>query len=71
MNIVLLFYLTLVVGCYEKIRYIYILRYIFKTRHPLNHNLRHNPEFRTPQVNSVYSGTESISFLGSKIYHKV
>ena len=44
---------------------------IFNTRPTLNYNLRQVPEFRTPQVNSVYNGTESISFLGPKIWDMV
>ena len=44
---------------------------IFNSRPPSNYNLRQNAEFRTPQVNSVYNGTESISFLGPKIWYMV
>ena len=44
---------------------------IFNSRPPSSYNLRQNSEFRTPLVNSVYNGTESISFLGPKIWDMV
>ena len=34
-------------------------------------NLRHNSEFAMPVLNSVYYGTESVSFLGPKIWNIV
>ena len=37
--------------------------------HP--YNLRHNAEFSQPFVNSVRCGTESISYLGPKIWGMV
>ena len=30
------------------------------------YNLRNRPDFTTPQVNSVFHGTENISYLGPK-----
>ena len=33
-----------------------------------HYNLRHRTEFRIPFVNSIYHGSESISFLGPKIW---
>ena len=35
------------------------------------HNLRRNNTFERRQVHSVYHGTESIPFLGSKIWELV
>ena len=40
-----------------------------KSEHP--YNLRHNAEFLQPFVNSVRCGTESISYLGPKIWGMV
>ena len=36
-----------------------------------SYNLRHNAEFLQPLVNSVRCGTESISYLGPKIWSMV
>ena len=40
-----------------------------KESHP--YSLRENPFFYAPKINSVYNGTESISFLGPKIWEIV
>ena len=32
------------------------------------YNLRNRPDFITPQVHSIFHGTESISYLGPKIW---
>ena len=40
---------------------------LFKRRNEHPYNLRDNAEFLKPLVNSVYCGTESISYLGPKI----
>ena len=34
-------------------------------------NLRHNAEFLQPFVNSVHCGTETISYLGTKIWSMI
>ena len=41
---------------------------IFKLKEENPYNLRHVSEFSRPLINSVYHGTESISFLGPKIW---
>ena len=40
---------------------------IFNKRNP-NYQLRHTSQFSIPSVRSVYNGTESLSFLGPKIW---
>ena len=40
---------------------------IFMERTNSQYNLRNHPDFITPQVNSVFHGTESISYLERKI----
>ena len=41
---------------------------IFMERTKNQYNLRNHPDFITPQVNSVFHETESISYLGPKIW---
>ena len=41
---------------------------IFKLKDQSHYNLRYNSLFFWPLVNSVYKGTESLSFLGTKIW---
>ena len=41
---------------------------IFMERTNNQYNLRNRPDFITPQVHSVFHGTESISYLGPKIW---
>ena len=41
---------------------------MFKLKAENSYNLRLVPEFSRPMVNSMYHGTESISYLGSKIW---
>ena len=43
---------------------------IFNKRNP-NYQLRHTSHFSIPPVGSVYNGTESLSFLGPKIWDVV
>ena len=45
-----------------------LMNNIFKLKEEIPYNLRHVSEFSTPLINSVYHGTESISFLGPKIW---
>ena len=40
-----------------------------KNKHP--YLLRQNPIFYAPRIKSVYNGTESVSFLGPKIWQLV
>ena len=40
---------------------------IFKKQHR-NYLLRHTLDFSIPPVRSVYNGTESLSFLGPKVW---
>ena len=47
-----------------------ILREIFVSK-TSSHNLRRNDTFQKRQVHSVYHGTESLSFLGQKIWDLV
>ena len=44
---------------------------IFMERTNYHFNLRNRSDFITPQVNSVYHGTESITYLGPKIWDMV
>ena len=44
---------------------------IFKRRGEQTYNLRKHSQFYRPQVNSVYNGTESVSFLGPIIWDLV
>ena len=41
---------------------------IFMERTNNEYNLRNRPDFISPQVQSVFHGTESISYLGPKIW---
>ena len=41
---------------------------IFIERTNNRYNLRNRPDFKTPHVHSVFHGTESISYLGPKIW---
>ena len=41
---------------------------IFKLKDQPHYNLRHNSLFFRPLVKSVYKGTQSLSFLGPKIW---
>ena len=45
-----------------------IMENIFKIREESHYNLRQNSQFSRPLVRSVYHGTESISYLGPKIW---
>ena len=45
-----------------------ILTELFEKKNKHQNNLRRNRQFTIPAVNSVYHGTESVSFLGPKIY---
>ena len=44
---------------------------IFKRRGEQTYNLRKHSQFYRPKVNSVYNGTESVSFLGATIWDLV
>ena len=44
---------------------------IFKRRGEQTYNLRKHSQFYRPKVNSVYNGTESVSFLGPIIWDLV
>ena len=44
-----------------------LLEESFQIMHP-NHNLRNKREFKSHNVKTVFFGTESLSFLGSKIW---
>ena len=44
---------------------------IFNVRTPISYNLRQYSEFSIPHVNSVLNGTESISFIGPKIWDMI
>ena len=43
-----------------------IITELFRKKGQHQYNLRHNSKFTKPAVNSVYHGTESVSFLGPK-----
>ena len=44
-----------------------LMRDIFNLRSEQTYNLRKSSQFFTPPVNSVYHGTKSVLFLGSKV----
>ena len=45
-----------------------IITELFEKQNDHQYNLRHNSQFTTPAVNSLYHGNESVSFLGPKIW---
>ena len=46
-----------------------IMTELFEQRNEHHYNLRNNVHFITPQIRTVYHGSESISFLGPKIWN--
>ena len=49
-----------------------IMKEIFRIREENEYNLRHQSTFfKRPKVNSVYNDTETLSFLGSKIWELI
>ena len=48
-----------------------IMSEVFKLRDTTCYNLRHTLQFSTGQIYSVYNGTESASYLGSKIWEQI
>ena len=46
-----------------------IMTELFEQRNEHHYNLRNNVHFITPQIRTVYRGSESISFLGPKIWN--
>ena len=47
----------------------YLRKYGISKRIEHQHNLRHNSPFTIPGVNSLYHGTEIVSFLSPKIWN--
>ena len=45
-----------------------IVKGLFQFRNDIPYNLRQRPQFHIPPVRTVFSGTESIKFLGPKIW---
>ena len=45
-----------------------IMNEIFHINYALNYNLRRHPEFASRAINTVHYGSESLSFLGPKIW---
>ena len=45
-----------------------IVNELFQFREQIPYELRQQPQFQIPWVHSVFSGTESLKFLGSKIW---
>ena len=43
----------------------------FQLREKSHHNLRYTSEFINPQIHSVYHGSESVSYLGPKVYELI
>ena len=43
-----------------------LIRELFMPNNEQNYCLRHLHQFKTPSVNTVYHGKESVSFLGPK-----
>ena len=46
-----------------------IMTELFEQRNEHHYNLRNSVHFITPQIRTVYHGSESISFLGPKIWN--
>ena len=44
-----------------------IVNELFQFRELISYELRQGPQFQIPWVHSVFSGTESLKFLGPKI----
>ena len=45
-----------------------ITSYIFMERRNNQYNMCNRPDYKTPQVHSIFHGTESVSYLGPKIW---
>ena len=45
-----------------------IVNELFQFREQIPYELRQRSQFETPRVNSVFSGTESLKFLGPKVW---
>ena len=45
-----------------------IMNEVFPRNYALNYNLRRHPEFASRTINTVHYGSESLSFLGPKIW---
>ena len=45
-----------------------IMNEVFSRNYALNYNLRRHPEFASRAINTVHYGSESLSFLGPKIW---
>ena len=48
-----------------------IMNEIFQLREQSRYNLRHQNTFKIPSVNTVYNGTETVSFLGPKLWELI
>ena len=48
-----------------------IMNKVFRRRDPPCHYLRHTSQFSTDPIHSVYNGTESASYLGTKIWEQI
>ena len=46
-----------------------IMTELFEQRNKHHYNLRNNVHYITPRIRTVYHGSESISFLGPKIWN--
>ena len=48
-----------------------IINDIFKLRENIHYNLRHTSQFLVDPIHSVFNGSESASYLGSKIWEQI
>ena len=48
-----------------------IVKGLFQFRNDIPYNLRQRPQFHIPPVRTVFSGTDSIKFLGPKIWELI
>ena len=48
-----------------------IVKGLFQFRNEIPYNLRQRSDFRIPPVRAVFSGAESIKFLGPKIWELI
>ena len=44
---------------------------LFKVRYDISYNLRERSQFHIPPVRTAFSGTESIKYLGPKIWELI
>ena len=56
---------------YQKVYVLKIVKGLFQFRNEIPYNLRQRSQFHIPPVRTVFNGTESIKFLGPKIWELI